>query len=261
MVEISPQKLREYMRDARAAVNALNILPRTTHRYVFDHVALEIVSKAFSIAEASLVLIDAGYHEEAYGMCRSAVECALQLRYLTSEADKQADRSSVFVAYSFHYKNFWTYYARPRFIGKPQEAAIEREVKRWNLTGDPKPVRNWAKLDTWKAAQLNHPLDAEFIDHENKSLSYAINYFQPSQYVHCSQPALDGFVPDEGVPFSVASGKPWLRDVPERVSLILLVSLHRVIVYALYGMHVDVPAAIGNFHRRALGMPEMDGPR
>jgi hypothetical protein len=246
--------VRKYVCAVQAAVTALRIRPRTAYRYPFDHIALEIISKSFSIAEACLLLIEANHQDEAYGLCRSAVECALILRSLTIDRDKLGCRSSEFVAYSLHYKNFWLYHVQERFAGTPQSIAIDEEVKRWNLTANPDTVRSWAKVNTWKVAHLKHPLDSDDSTENRKSLYYAINYFQPSQYVHCSQPALDGFVPDGGIPFSPTPGRALLHDVPARICLILLTHLHQSICYALFGMNVERPDAIGELFAQTLSV-------
>jgi hypothetical protein len=81
-------RVRTYVRALRMEVARLKIFPRTFDRYPFDLIGLAIVSKAFSISAGLLVLLESGFAEEAYGLSRSLVECALTLRFLTQDQEK-----------------------------------------------------------------------------------------------------------------------------------------------------------------------------
>jgi hypothetical protein len=238
--------LRLYIAEAKAMIEGLGIYPRRAHRYPFDLIALEHIAKVVSVSEACLLLLDAGKVGEAYGLSRSVVEAALNLRHITSNREDMQRESMRFGRYAQHVKNFWLYYVRQIHPGTIDSAEVATEVKQWELTSDPEPVRKrW--IDTWKTALFVHPLDppvpsdsvpsAELM----KKANYALDYFQPSQYVHCSQVAMDWFVPDEGAPFAFRGPQPTVELAPESITRILLVYLHWVIAYALWGLHIDVP--------------------
>lgn len=241
--------LRSYMAEARAAIEGLGIHPRQAHRYPFDLIAMEHIAKVISIAEACLILLDSGKVGEAYGLSRSAVEVALSLRQITVNRDDVHSKCMKFGTYAQHVKNFWLYYFRQMHPGVPDSAEVAAEVNEWELTGDPEPAREqW--VNTWKTALLVHPLDppipvgsvltAELI----KKANYSIDYFQTSQYVHCSQVAMDWFVPEEGTPFIFSAPKPTVEHAPGAIINILLVYRHWVIAYALWGLRIDFPAAL-----------------
>jgi hypothetical protein len=248
--------LRIYIADAKTAIEALGIQPRRPHRYPFDLIALEHVAKVVSIAESCLILLEAQKVGEAYGLSRSAVEAAFSLRHITMDRDDMHSKCMKFGGYSQHVKNFWLYYTRQMHPGVPDSADVAAEVKEWALTGDPKPEREqW--IDTWRTALRTHPLDqpipagsavtSELI----KKANYATDYSQPSQYVHCSQIAMDWFVPEDGTPFRFSMPKPTVEHAPESVSSILLEYLHWVIAYALWGQRIDFPASLKEAFEKA----------
>lgn len=240
--------LRTYIAQARATIEGLSIQPRRPHRYPFDLIAMEHIAKVVSIAESCLILLDAGKVGEAYGLSRSAVEASLSLRHITMNRDDMNSKCMQFGRYSLHAKNFWLYYNREMHPGVPDSAEVAAEVEESGLTGDPSPAREqW--INTWKTALLNHPLDppmpggsatAELI----KKANYVIDYFQPSQYVHCSQVAMDWLVPEDGTPFRFSEPIPTVQHAPQAVCNILHVYLQWVIAYALWGMRIDFPVTL-----------------
>src|ERR1700722_8610000 len=237
-------KLENYMESLRLEVEGLQILPRGLLEYPIDSIALGMVSKSFALARACITLLKTDFPEEAYGLSRSVVECALILRYITSDPDFQSQRAAKFVGFSKDFKNYWLHFARQAYAGKPEEDEIERYAKRYKLTGDPsKAQKHWSELRgfTWNAQNLNHPLDGTTFDKDFKVKSYAVDYFQTSQYVHCSQPALDDYVPSEGKPFIVSCSSDLEINAGQRVLYILLSNLHAIVGYALYSLGIDRP--------------------
>ena len=59
------------MQALREEIAGLKVYPRTFARYPFDHIGLALVSKAFSISNALLALLEAGFADEAFGLTRS----------------------------------------------------------------------------------------------------------------------------------------------------------------------------------------------
>jgi hypothetical protein len=152
-------KLESYLSEVQAEIEKIGIVPRTFTRYVFDTIAFELLSKIFSVSKACLALLKAGFPDETYGLSRTAVECALILRYITAEPAHQSARAAEFAEFSVAYKNYWLFHVRKRFAGQPEAAAIERGAKKWNLTGDPKPaLKHWSRLRafTWRSQKLAH---------------------------------------------------------------------------------------------------------
>ena len=91
------QKIGSYVKSAEDEISSLGIVPRHARRFPFDILGLATLSKAFAIADACLKLLAADYADEAFGLSRSLVECATNLRYLTAVATQQDKRSHDFV--------------------------------------------------------------------------------------------------------------------------------------------------------------------
>lgn len=237
-------KIENYISRVIAAIESLCFYPRSMQRYPFDTIASSMMSKSIAIARSSITLLEGELADEAYGLSRSIVECALILRYITSDPDLQASRSADFVLFSVEYKNLWLYHARNQFAGTPEADEIERYAKQWRLTGDPiRAKKHWSKLRsfTWDAQSLAHPLDAPAFDISFKEKQYAVDYFQTCQWVHCSQPALDNYVPDEGRPFRFTKSSDDFGNPGHSVLYILLNYCHSVMCYALFGLGVARP--------------------
>jgi Family of unknown function (DUF5677) len=203
-----------------------------------------MTSKSVALARSCIILLKADQADEAYGLSRSVVECALILRYITSDPALQADRAKQFVLFSFEYKNVWIYHARNQFAGRPEAAEVERHAKEWNLSGDPKKAKqHWSRLRgfTWDAQSLVHPLDGPAFDVGFKEKQYAVDYFQTCQWVNCSQPALDNYVPDEAAPFRFIKSSDEFGRPGHSVLFTLVNYLHSVMCYAFYGLGISRP--------------------
>ncbi len=237
-------KIEHYIGRVVASVEGIGFYPRVLHRYPFDSVAAAMMSKAVALAKSCITLLKAGQADEAYGLSRSVVECALILRYITSDQALQADRAAQFALFSFEYKNVWLYHARNQFSGQTEAAEIERHAQEWKLTGDPRKAKmHWSRLRafTWDAQSLIHPLDGISFDIAFKEKQYAVDYFQTCQWVHCSQPALDNYMPGECQLFEFGASTDEFGNPGHSVLYILLNYLHSVMCYAIYGLGIARP--------------------
>lgn len=245
-------KLETYIECLRSEIEGLEILPRLLFEYPIDSIALGMLSKAFALSRACLLLLRSDFPDEAYGLSRSIVEITLILRYITSNLDLQAKRAVQFLTYSVDFKNYWLYFARKAYEGKPEAEEIERYAKLYKLSGDPsKAQKHWSELRgfTREARKLNHPLDGLTIDDNFKSRSHAVDYFQTSQYVHCSQPAIDHYVPAEGRAFVISSSFFVGISTDQRVLYSVLNHLHATAAYALFALGMERQKSIDEaFH-------------
>jgi hypothetical protein len=65
---------------------------------------------------------------------------------------------------------------------------------------------------------------------------------------------MDWFVPEECARFTFRDPKPTVEHAPESITRILLTNLHWVITYALWGLYIDVPAALSIVFETALSV-------
>ncbi len=186
--------------------------------------------------------MDINHLDEAYGLCRSLVECSLILRFLTRDIDKQLEYSTSFIHYTSAYKNYWLHWARENTSGTIDQEEVERLAQDFRFSGDPSGQRKgWIdrKLFNSYSSQTNtHPTDGQWFNLDVRTMAYASDYYDPSQYVHCSQPALDNFFPEPGVPFVVEQSKQKFFNDAGRIAFIVAVYLHHVVRYALYGLQI-----------------------
>ncbi len=191
------KKIRAYVKKAEVEIAKLCIIPRLAYRYPFDIVGLATLSKVFALSNACLTLLASGWPDEAYGLARSIVECAANLRYLTAEPADQAKRAHDFVKFAMADKSFWYHHALDSAKTENERNELRAYAKQVGVLADVKSARrHWSGIDgsfVWKVTQLDHPLDgAMTVQHRIKT--YAVDYYQTSAWVHCSVPAIDCYL-------------------------------------------------------------------
>ena len=247
-------KIRAYVKKAEAEIAKLDIVPRLAHLYPFDIIGLATLSKVFALSKACLKLLASSYPDEAYGLARSIVECATNLRYLTADPADQGKRTRDFVKFAMADKSFWYHHALENAKTEKEKDELRAYAKQVGIVADVKSARrHWSGVDgsfVWKVTQLDHPLDgAMTVTHRIKA--YAVDYYQTSAWVHCSSPAIDCYFADDGVPFriSVSSGH---HETQQSTLFIVLVYVHSSIGYVLEGINLERPATLNLLFERTL---------
>jgi hypothetical protein len=240
------QNLKMFVAAAEEEIKNLGIMKRAERRYPFDSVAEEVISKAFALVRSVMILIENDQPEEAYGLARSVVECALNLRWITAEPDLVQARAFKFVRYGLAVKNLWYWWVKKRYpVGQTTDDADEYAAA-WNIIADGTGAfRHWSgeKQFTRTASELKHPLDAYELTSEDHAAKRAIEYFNPSCFVHCSQPGVDSYF-SERTPFEIHRHKADPRNFSQLASFISNTCLHELIAYATYGMNVYLPSPL-----------------
>jgi Family of unknown function (DUF5677) len=237
-------KVRSYLGEAEAEIAKVGVIPRRLYYHKFDTVALAILSKAFSVAHACLLLIEGGYEDEAFGLSRSLVECGWTLRYLTQNAESIEGRTWKYLKFVILDKQFWMYHALATFKDEELKADIRAHGAELDLHDDPTEVEgHWSgqKGFAWFINQGEHPLDGPNETELSKATDYAVDYHQTSSYVHCYAPAVENFVPDEAKPFRVKLADGQGGEPGQSVLYILVRYLHACAAYTLFGMGLERP--------------------
>ncbi|MGI9103646.1 MAG: DUF5677 domain-containing protein [Terriglobales bacterium] len=246
------RKVRSYIKTAGNVINDLGIYARVEQRYPFDVIALATISKVLALARACLALCE-DFPDEAYGLTRSIVECATNLRFLTSDVDLQDSRTREFVKYALADKAFWAYNALQQFAGRPEEVEIREYLEREGITPDPKAARrHWSGVSgfIWDVMIVDHPLDGPVTQALRKT-SYAIDYFQTSGFVHCSLPAIDNYFVDSNTRYRISRSSE-LHETFQSTLFLVLIYVHTAIAYSFFGMRSDRPAQLTVAFERAL---------
>ena len=243
--------LKKYILQLEERINNLRIVTRVFTRYPFDYVALEIVSKAFALAKACLVLLEAGLPDEAYGLSRTIVECAATLRYLTQDVSDRDNRTMLFVKYIFADKNFWLHYALQSSAGATEEEEIRAYAKEHGFIANTKEAGvHWSKQARGFMREVitsPHPLDPPTWTEQASKREYAVEYHRTSQFVHCSQPALNNYVPKECCVYVVSPSQDFNKS--HEIAFFTTFSyLHEVVSYATYGLNLGGPSLCNDLY-------------
>jgi len=247
------QKVSRFIRGAESEVNSLAILPRDAARYPFDIVGLAVMSKAFALSKACIRLLSSDMPDEAFGLSRSLVECANNLRFLTEKSETQNERVRKFVRQHKVDKAYWAHYCLELFGGRPEEKEIRDYMQQEGITPDTKPAsRHWSgeRGFVWDTMTVDHPLDGP-VTAKHKKISYAADYFQTSSFVHCSLPAIDNHAVDEAKRFRVSTSSG-LHETGQSTLFIVFLYLHSTIAYALFGMNMDRTPKLDSLFQKTL---------
>jgi hypothetical protein len=221
----------------------------------FDSIAFSILNKAYRLSQACIILLEAGYSDEAFGLARSLIECSLNLRYMTMDPEKADSRSNDYVDFAFCEKKHFLELCRQYFgPGKDLDAVealnsqegiegrwasiVPHRVRVRNL-----PLNDWKLIEGdwngWKISSEPHPLDDQINKDRWIKKQFAADYRGCSAMVHCTIRSLDNIFAWPGVAYKVGENlKTWFDHRFEPL-FIIVNSLYLVARYTFYGANVD----------------------
>jgi hypothetical protein len=225
-----------------------------------DKVALAHVSKGLTVAKGVVCLLDADLPEEAFGLSRTLVEVAFNLRFITNKYSEQ--RARRFVHYYArwkleqirravkHYKGDVD--AKGRRQSKYTKAQLRAHVPDYKLivkyalkfpnrTSWTETSNRKSKGGAWKMAtepDTHEKVDGEPIKWE---FDYDWIYFWTSQYVHATVACMDthAVVPKEAFEIHIA---PQHGEHTAGLAVFNTgLYLHKILVMALRSIKYDFP--------------------
>lgn len=227
--------LQQYMND-------LSIFTRRGDQYTFDVVAGEAIAKAFMLCRAVIVLIQNGFPDEAFALCRSLFELSIYLRYITLEPNSLQNRSMDFLRFGVKAKGFWAnILSKSESLTDAQRNEVERYKSENNIPDDPKLVTQpWSGVRRFieKYSKSSRPTDVIDSDENTRDRDRAISYTDTSSYVHCTQPGLDRYAYDWREPILLPQKHGQNTDNISKVCMIIHVHLRAIVRYSLYGLKV-----------------------
>ncbi len=264
------RKFRGFFDDAR-------IYPRGN--VFLDKVVLAHVSKSLNVATAVMCLIDAGLSDEAFGLSRTMVEVALNLRFITNRYSEQ--RAKRFVHYLSRWKmelvrrtlkHFYVVDADGRFVldgsgnriphyNKAQLRELVRGYRTHVKIARKYPNRiSWtetrnrkSKGGVWRMAMEPDRYDIVNGKPFRWEFDYDWMYFWTSQYVHGTAVALDAHATELGDPFSVRKGFEGGKANADLAMFNTAVQLNKILLMAFraLGQPFDLAIAdpLGDFVR------------
>ena len=253
------RELKRVIRSILLFFDKAQIYPRG---HVFlDKVVLAHVSKGLKVAEAVMCLVEAGFAEEAFGLSRTLVEVAFNLRFITNRYSER--RAQRFVHYYARWKMEQIRRAIKHFKGgkdkkgrsqpKYTKAELRKQVPDYKTLAKMAqkfPDRNsWTRTHNWKASKGGawkmavEPDAYERIDGEpvKWEFDYDWIYFWTSQYVHATVACMDSHsvLPKEAFSIHIA---------PERgghtaglAAFNTGLYLHKILVLAFRAIKHDFP--------------------
>src|SRR5262249_19998 len=198
------ESVRGLLKKVTQFVDGLEIYPRAGGVYL-DAVVLAILSKSIRVGEAICLLVENGFHDEAFGLSRTMLEIALSARYISN--DDSFKRSEIFVKYYAKDHEGWTnliskYYpaAVPEFHPDHdkmlQTAKQLKDPHRWSG----KSVRDLAmEDDKFELDPNGKPFKWEY--------DYEVIYKWTSHFVHGTVVAVDEHASGPRVPFRITGGR------------------------------------------------------
>lgn len=202
------RELKRIIRNIKLFLNKASYYPRG-HVYL-DKVVLGHVSKGVRVAESVVHLIDAGFPEEAFGLSRTLVEVALNLRFITNRYSER--RATRFVHYLAKWKlellrrmlkHFYRIDKKGNKIpiyGKPTLRKTIPDYKQLVKMARKYPSRtSWTETRNRKASRGGAWMMALEPDRHELLLGVPVRwefdydwiYFWTSQYVHATAVSMD----------------------------------------------------------------------
>lgn len=232
----------EFVNSLEKTVNDLGICTRRIDYYPFDVVAGEAMVKAFALCRSVIVLVQNGFPDEAFGLCRSLYELSIYLRYITVDPELVQERALTFLLFGLKAKGFWADILRKSdTLTNQQREDIERYIAENKIPIDPKLVtRPWSGIRGMieKYSKQPHPTDAPDVDEMTRDRDRAVSYIDTSSYVHCTQPALEGCAFDWKERIVLPKPNRYVMNKIPTICMVIHLHLRGVVRHSLFGMNV-----------------------
>jgi hypothetical protein len=240
--DLSIESAIECIDTVEKTINELAIFTRRLDIYPFDTVAGEMLAKGIALARSAILLIQQGYPDEAFGICRSLYECCIYLRYITGERDQLEERSMAFIEFGVKSKAFWFHLLdKGSSLSQEERQDIERYKLDNNIPDDPKVItRPWSGIYqiVEKISKKSHPLDADDSTEALRDKQRAIAYTDTSSYVHCTQPGVNSYSYGWKEPILVKKAQNAQTATAVKTFMVIHVHLRELLRYCLFGMNV-----------------------
>lgn len=240
----SVEKATEQVDALEGKLNELSIFTRRLDLYPFDTVAGEILANAIALCRSAILLIENGYSDEAYGLCRSLYECSIYLRYITRDSDQLQKRSNEFLEFGVKSKAFWFHLLKKdSSLTDEARSAIERYKAENSIPDNPKMVTQpWSGI--WKPVEKTssdlHPTDSDTSTEALREKDRALAYTGSSAYVHCTQPGLNTYSYEWKEPMLIRKFRTPKPDTVFPSCMVIQIHLNEIARYCFFGLGMTV---------------------
>jgi hypothetical protein len=240
---------KDYLVRWKAHLDSKGIWVIEPHARLYDSIAFSTLNKAYRLSQACVHLIEAGFSDEAYGLSRSVLECAINLRYLTLNPNEIDLRSNNFLNFFHAERKHFLELCRSQIKDRDTLDRIESLAKSEGVDkmwSDPRKRRisDWKKLeshdwDGFKIVTEAHPLDPDLDGRCPILMHYSTAYRAASAMVHCSIRALDNNFAISSFQYKVADGLKTNYDHRFEPLMTVVVGTYLSVKYALFGVGLD----------------------
>jgi hypothetical protein len=243
-------KIRKFLDDAQ-------FYPRAN--VMLDRAALALVSKSVNVAQGVTCLIDAGLPEEAFGLSRTLVEIALNLRFITNRHSER--RARRFAHYSAKWKLELIRRAAKHFKvqdskGRPQPKYTKKELRKM-MPDYARMVRLARKYPKrfgagWSGKNAKEmALEADGHDRiDGKPVVWEFDYdwiyAWTSQYVHATAVSMDSHVTEPREAFVVQIAPDRTRGVGTSAVVNTALYLWKILRMAFPALGQSFPAELSD---------------
>lgn len=232
------ESVTELIDELENIVNNMSVFTRRPDRYPFDTVAGESICKCFALSRSAILLVEAGYPDEAFGLCRSLYELSIYLRYITHDPELREQRATDYLEFGLTSKAFWFDLLMQSDLTDAERTDIERYKAENAIPDDPKIVTQpWSGrrkfIETF--SKLSHPTDSAASTEHFRLKDKAIGYTDTSSYVHCTQPGLNSYTFEWREPIRIRKSKPVRGNTAFKTCIVIHTHLRAVVRYCLYG--------------------------
>ncbi len=244
-----------YLAVFKQSINDLSIYPR---RNIYsDIVILALLNRAFRNAEAICGLVEQSFYDDAFGLSRTLVEIALNLRYLTNK--DIGERTARYVRYFGKDRERLCVLIDKYYGNQDREYSEDHEVL-MQLAGDFKTPNSWYEKGNLKevASEPSTWLTNDDGEAETVEYIYDVPYRLMSHQVHSTCIAVDSDLRRMTVrsnwrePFKLES-KQQTKNGTDALFTVWM-HLHYAAECAMHGMNLDFPIrlqeAYGNIRKR-----------
>jgi hypothetical protein len=265
--------MKRLLRKIVAFIDNQGIYPRS--QVFLDKVVLAHVSKALNVAQSIMALIDAGFPEEAFGVSRTMVEIALNLRYITNRHSEQ--RAQRFVHYIARWKmelmrrglkhfyrtdenGNWVLDVNGEKIPNYTKADFRNMLETKRYAAYVKAARKYPKRTSWtdtgskatKGGAWMMAMEPDRYESVNGvpmkwEFDYDWMYFWTSQYVHATVVSMeDGHATSPTDPFIVRKPSQPTRSSADMAAFNAAVQLNKVLLMAYRALGYRYPPEIAD---------------
>jgi len=241
--------VKQYLAGWKACLDSSGIWVIEPNARLYDSIAFSMLNKAYRLSQACICLIEAGFSDEAYGLSRSVLECAINLRYLTLNREEIDLRSNNFLNFFHAERRHFLELCRKQIQDKDALERIESLAQVEGVDDSwPGPnirrINDWKKIenrnwDGFKIVTETHPLDADLNGRCPILAHYSTAYRAASAMVHCSIRALDNTFAISNFPYKVAEGLKTNYDHRFEPLMTVVAGIYLSVSYALFGAGLD----------------------